>query len=74
MRIDAHHHLWTLDRGDYGWLTPAPIRAACKATRRALNARYLPGLLPGWRHGRWPGWPFALLVIYHRPSLNRREF
>jgi L-fuconolactonase len=27
MRIDAHHHLWTLVRGDYGWLTPelAPI-------------------------------------------------
>jgi L-fuconolactonase len=27
MRIDAHHHLWTLTRGDYGWLTPdlAPI-------------------------------------------------
>jgi L-fuconolactonase len=23
MRIDAHHHLWTLERGDYGWLTPA---------------------------------------------------
>ena len=23
MRIDAHHHLWTLSRGDYGWLTPA---------------------------------------------------
>jgi L-fuconolactonase len=22
MRIDAHHHLWTLERGDYGWLTP----------------------------------------------------
>src|SRR5262249_19842736 len=21
MRIDAHHHLWTLARGDYGWLT-----------------------------------------------------
>jgi L-fuconolactonase len=21
-RIDAHHHLWRLDRGDYGWLTP----------------------------------------------------
>ena len=20
-RIDAHHHLWTLGRGDYGWLT-----------------------------------------------------
>jgi len=23
MRIDAHHHLWTLARRDYGWLTPA---------------------------------------------------
>lgn len=23
MRIDAHHHLWTLARGGYGWLTPA---------------------------------------------------
>ena len=22
MRIDAHHHLWHLARGDYGWLTP----------------------------------------------------
>jgi L-fuconolactonase len=22
MRLDAHHHLWTLARGDYGWLTP----------------------------------------------------
>ncbi len=27
MRIDAHHHLWSLARDDYGWLTPelAPI-------------------------------------------------
>ena len=27
MRIDAHHHVWTLARGDYEWLTPdlAPI-------------------------------------------------
>lgn len=26
-RIDAHHHVWRLARGDYGWLTPdlAPI-------------------------------------------------
>lgn len=23
MRIDAHHHLWTLARGDYGWMSPA---------------------------------------------------
>ena len=27
MRIDAHHHVWRLARGDYAWLTPnlAPI-------------------------------------------------
>jgi len=23
MKIDAHHHLWRIERGDYGWLTPA---------------------------------------------------
>jgi L-fuconolactonase len=23
MRVDAHQHFWRLDRGDYGWLTPA---------------------------------------------------
>lgn len=22
MRIDSHHHLWAISRGDYGWLTP----------------------------------------------------
>ncbi|WP_245321726.1 amidohydrolase family protein [Bradyrhizobium sp. LTSPM299] len=22
MRIDSHHHVWTVARGDYGWLTP----------------------------------------------------
>jgi len=22
LRVDAHHHLWSLARGDYGWLTP----------------------------------------------------
>ena len=22
VRIDAHHHVWRLARGDYGWLTP----------------------------------------------------
>jgi L-fuconolactonase len=27
LRVDAHHHVWQLARGDYGWLTPklAPI-------------------------------------------------
>jgi len=23
-RVDAHHHVWRLDRGDYGWLQPTP--------------------------------------------------
>lgn len=22
IRVDAHHHIWQLSRGDYGWLTP----------------------------------------------------
>ncbi len=22
MRVDAHHHVWHLDRGDYGWIDP----------------------------------------------------
>ena len=22
IRVDAHHHLWRVDRSDYGWLTP----------------------------------------------------
>lgn len=27
MRVDAHHHVWRLDRGDYGWLRPTRILA-----------------------------------------------
>ena len=23
-RVDAHHHVWRLERGDYGWLNPTP--------------------------------------------------
>jgi L-fuconolactonase len=23
-RVDAHHHVWRLSRGDYGWLRPVP--------------------------------------------------
>ncbi|WP_204787510.1 amidohydrolase family protein [Paenibacillus oryzisoli] len=38
MRIDAHQHYWKINRGDYGWITPAlPV----------LNRDYLPhDLLP----------------------------
>jgi L-fuconolactonase len=24
IRVDAHHHVWRLSRGDYGWLEPTP--------------------------------------------------
>jgi L-fuconolactonase len=27
-RIDAHHHVWRLARGDYGWLRPTPQLAS----------------------------------------------
>ncbi|HUH91655.1 MAG TPA: amidohydrolase family protein [Casimicrobiaceae bacterium] len=26
-RVDAHHHVWTVARGDYGWLRPTPALA-----------------------------------------------
>lgn len=26
-RVDAHHHVWRLARGDYGWLQPVPALA-----------------------------------------------
>jgi L-fuconolactonase len=26
-RVDAHHHVWRLARGDYGWLAPVPALA-----------------------------------------------
>ena len=22
MRVDAHHHVWTMARGDYHWMSP----------------------------------------------------
>src|SRR5437763_863513 len=45
MRIDAHHHLWTLARGDYSWPTPdlSPLYSDfCLAD---LAPRHLPRLL-----------------------------
>lgn len=26
-RVDAHHHVWRISRGDYGWLQPVPALA-----------------------------------------------
>lgn len=49
-RIDAHQHFWRLDRGDYGWLTPAqrplyrdfePEDLAPELARRGIAATVL---------------------------------
>lgn len=49
-RIDAHHHVWRLERGDYGWLTPAlgpihrdfaPTDLAPLLTARGIGATIL---------------------------------
>ncbi|MDR3373283.1 MAG: amidohydrolase family protein [Ancalomicrobiaceae bacterium] len=29
MRVDAHQHFWSINRGDYGWLTPAYPKLFC---------------------------------------------
>ena len=48
--IDAHQHFWRIDRGDYGWLTPAlgaiyrdfgPADLAPILARRAIDATIL---------------------------------
>ena len=30
IRIDSHHHLWRIDRGDYAWLTKEDFPAICR--------------------------------------------
>ena len=50
MKIDAHQHFWRIDRGDYGWLTPAlgaiyrdflPAELAPMAARHRIDATIL---------------------------------
>ena len=49
MRVDAHHHVWRLDRGDYGWLQPTPRLApichdfGLDALRPSLAAAHIDG-------------------------------
>jgi L-fuconolactonase len=49
-RIDSHQHFWRLDRGDYGWLTPAlepiyrdylPADLAPQLTRAGIDSTIL---------------------------------
>ena len=41
MRVDAHHHLWSLARGDYGWLTQKDFPAIYRDFVPADLAPYL---------------------------------
>jgi len=60
--IDAHQHFWRIDRGDYGWLTPAlgaiyrdfgPADLAPILERHAIDATILVQAAPTIRETRW---------------------
>lgn len=42
-RIDSHHHLWRVDRGDYHWMPPAGPEAG-PLREDYLGDRLLPEL------------------------------
>ena len=67
--IDAHHHFWRLDRGDYGWLTPelaplyrdyGPGDLAPILARHGIEATILVQAAPTLAETRW------LLDVAHR--------
>ena len=60
--IDAHQHFWRIDRGDYGWLTPAqgvihrdfgPADLAPILARHAIDATILVQAAPTIAETRW---------------------
>jgi L-fuconolactonase len=63
MKIDAHQHYWHVERGDYGWLTPA--------AGATLYRDYGPGdLLPHLqRHG-----VDATIVVQAAPTVQETEY
>ena len=40
--VDAHHHLWDLDRLYYGWLTDKPFDGHPSGDYSAIKKNYLP--------------------------------
>ena len=54
--IDAHFHIWQLDRGDYGWLTPA------------LGAIHRDVSLDDWRRARATSGITAGLLVQAAPT------
>ncbi|MFC5651849.1 amidohydrolase family protein [Paenibacillus solisilvae] len=62
MRIDAHQHFWKVDRGDYGWITPA---------LPALYRDYLPeDLLPHLKEHRLGG----TIVVQAATTLEETDY
>jgi L-fuconolactonase len=61
-RIDAHHHLWAPERGDYGWMPPGdPV----------LDRRYVPGDLAPMlaEHGI-----DATVLVQAAPTVGETEY
>ena len=55
--IDAHFHIWRLDRADYGWLTPA------------LGAIHRDVSLDDWRRVRAASGITAGVLVQAAPTL-----
>ena len=60
--IDAHFHIWRLDRGDYGWLTPE------------LGGIYRDVSLQDWREQSRPCGVRAGILVQAAPSAAETEF
>jgi len=64
MRVDAHHHVWRLTRGDYGWLKPT---AALLPIYRDFGLRELRPLLRSANVG-------ATVLVQAAPTLAETHF
>lgn len=63
-RVDAHHHVWTLSRGDYGWLRPV---GALEPIYRDFRLTDLRPLLAAERIG-------ATVLVQATPTVAETRF
>jgi L-fuconolactonase len=64
MRVDAHHHVWRLERGDYEWLKPTP---ELLPIYRDFGLRELRPMLRGANVG-------ATVLVQAAPTLDETRF
>jgi L-fuconolactonase len=64
MRVDAHHHVWRLSRGDYGWLKPTP---ELLPIHRDFMLRELRPMLRGANVG-------ATVLVQAAPTVDETRF